>query len=220
MRAETKGNCFECGIADLVPATIEVKGTVRGEDYNVSMRGLKCPNCGFQTIEGRDMPEYGRLLADKYRSAHNLLTSDEIIALRHGFGESQQAFADRIGVGIASIKRWELGKIQDGRYDELIREKTKTTVLDISQYKCTPTESHIGSGTSYTFIGSGTSVAASFVNSGPFVCVFFKNDEINTQIYGGLNRGDTTGLHDLELIPTTTAPMRYSLTPAGGFHGR
>lgn len=130
MRANDKGNCFRCGVADLGSATIELQGAVRGENYTVSMRGLKCPNCGFETIEGQDMPEYGRLLADKYRSAHGLLTSDQIVALRHEFGDSQQAFADRVGVGVASIKRWELGKIQDKSSDDLIREKTRPQVAN------------------------------------------------------------------------------------------
>jgi hypothetical protein len=37
---------------------------------------------------------------------------------------SQQEFANFLGVGVASVKRWELGKIQDKLHDDLIRQKT------------------------------------------------------------------------------------------------
>src|ERR1700739_1172276 len=106
------GDCFNCGKANLQPRQIQVTGTVREEEYTVNMRGLKCPNCGYQTVEGSDLQEYGRLLADRYRSTHGLLTSDEIRARRKQLGMSQEAFAKYLEVGVASVKRWELGKIQ------------------------------------------------------------------------------------------------------------
>jgi hypothetical protein len=37
---------------------------------------------------------------------------------------SQGAFSEYLGTGVASVKRWETGKIQDRAMDELIRLKT------------------------------------------------------------------------------------------------
>jgi hypothetical protein len=37
---------------------------------------------------------------------------------------SQQRFSEYLGAGVASVKRWELGQIQDRAMDELIRLKT------------------------------------------------------------------------------------------------
>ncbi len=38
---------------------------------------------------------------------------------------SQSKFADYLGVGVASVKRWEMGKIQEHAMDELVRLKTE-----------------------------------------------------------------------------------------------
>ncbi len=62
--------CIQCGQADLEPNVVHLPGTVRGENYVVEMQGLECPRCHYKTIEGVAMPEFGRLLADKYRAAH------------------------------------------------------------------------------------------------------------------------------------------------------
>ena len=100
--------CLNCDDADLAPSMVQLQGEVRGETYSVTMLGLSCPRCGYKTIEGAAMPEYRRLLADQYRAAHALLTSEQIRALRKSFGETQEQFAKRIGFGIASVKRWEM----------------------------------------------------------------------------------------------------------------
>jgi putative zinc finger/helix-turn-helix YgiT family protein len=118
--------CVKCGTADLAEdRTIELTGSVRDEEYTISMRGMVCPNCHFQTIDGRQMPEYSRLLADKYRAAHGLLSSDEIRTRRERLQMSQAKFAEYLDVGIASVKRWEMGKIQESAMDQLIRLKTE-----------------------------------------------------------------------------------------------
>jgi putative zinc finger/helix-turn-helix YgiT family protein len=128
--------CRNCDQADLATnVVIELPGKVRGEDYTVEMLGLKCPHCGYQTVDGPAMPEYGRLLSDKYRAAHGLLTSDDIRKRRERLDMTQQTFADYLGVGIASVKRWEMGKIQDARNNALIIEKTAEPVLaSVSAY--------------------------------------------------------------------------------------
>jgi putative zinc finger/helix-turn-helix YgiT family protein len=139
--------CVNCAKADLEKASVRLSGEIRKHPYTVEMQGLKCPNCGYATVDSKSMAEFGRLVADEYRRAHGLLTSDEIVALRHRFGDNQEQFAKRVGVGIASIKRWELGKIQDRLYDDLIREKTTESVNSSSDYR-------------YTYITAGTSNTA------------------------------------------------------------
>jgi len=101
-------------------------GEVRGEHYSISTSGLICPNCGFVTIEGAQMPEFRRLLADEYRKNHGLLTSTEIRGIRDRLGMSQEAFAKHVGVGVASIKRWEWGKIQDAHHNDLLVNAART----------------------------------------------------------------------------------------------
>ncbi len=66
------------------------------------------------------MPEYMRKVADAYRRDRKLCTSDEIRSIRGKL--TQQRFADALHVGVASVKRWELGLVQDRGNDRLIRE--------------------------------------------------------------------------------------------------
>ncbi|PIR15264.1 MAG: hypothetical protein COV48_15340, partial [Elusimicrobia bacterium CG11_big_fil_rev_8_21_14_0_20_64_6] len=48
--------------------------------------------------------------------------------------KSQEEFSHYLGVGIASVKRWELGKVQDPAYDELIRLKTNYAYAQKNQF--------------------------------------------------------------------------------------
>lgn len=128
-------SCIQCGQAQLEPKLVQLPGVVRGENYTVEMMGLECPRCGYKTIEGPDMPEYGRLLADHYRNAHRLLTSEEIRERRKRLDMSQQEFARFLGVGIASVKRWEMGKIQDAESNRCILEKTQTPAYALDAWK-------------------------------------------------------------------------------------
>ncbi|MGO9517370.1 MAG: type II TA system antitoxin MqsA family protein [Candidatus Korobacteraceae bacterium] len=206
--------CISCQQSELRPATVKLAGVVRSEPYWVEMNGLKCPNCGYSIVDARGMTEFSRLLSDKYRAEHNLLTSDEIVALRKGFDENQQEFADRVGVGVASIKRWELGKIQDERFDKLIREKTETPVTAITQYACTPTESNIGSGTSCLLFVSGTMVAES--RAGWTTNYNVTSNELNPQIYGCCQQSSVTATrYDVAPIPSANTQRHHIPVLAG-----
>ncbi len=103
------------------PATI--KGPYRGRTYEVRTSAHVCPKCGYYLVEAADTPELMRNLADAYRREAGLLTSDQIRAYREALGMSQQQLADYLKVGVASVKRWELGAIQDAANDEHIRLK-------------------------------------------------------------------------------------------------
>jgi len=83
------------------------------------------------------MPEFSRLLSDKYRAAHGLLTSVDIRDRRNRLGMTQLEFAKYLGVGIASVKRWEMGKIQDARSNALIIEKTDKKPSSVQEYRAT-----------------------------------------------------------------------------------
>lgn len=114
--------CIQCGLADLEPKSIQLQGTVRGESYTVTMLGFECPHCDYKTIDGSAMPEFQRLLADEYRARHGLLTSERIRGFRRSLGMSQEQFAEHIGAGLASVKRWEMGKIQEPHNNDRIVE--------------------------------------------------------------------------------------------------
>ena len=116
--------CPECGEGTLNEGMLNIQAQVRGESVPIQFPGAECPMCGFQEIDSARMAAYGLATADAYRAKHGLLTSDELRSRRRRLGMSQVEFANHTKASLPSIKRWELGAIQDEAMDELIRLKT------------------------------------------------------------------------------------------------
>lgn len=116
--------CLECGNGEYKSAMLLVNGERYGEVFPVSYPGLKCHACGAELMEDREADGLTQMISDSYRAAHGLLTGEEVRTRRGALGMSQQAFAEYLGVGVASVKRWEAGAIQDRAMDELMRVKT------------------------------------------------------------------------------------------------
>ncbi len=115
-------NCYRCG-AVMHETVTRLPGEYSGERFEVSTRAMVCPKCGYKTLHARQIDEYTTRLADLYRKKKSLLTAKEIQKIRTSLGMSQEGFAKYLNVGVASVKRWELGKAQDRSSDELIRIK-------------------------------------------------------------------------------------------------
>jgi len=116
--------CFQCDKGRLISKTAEVAGEVRGEKFTVRSEAMVCNRCGFQALSEEQSAAYTVAISDAYRQNHGLLTSKELKDIRKRLGLSQRAFADFLKVGVASIKRWEAGLIQDEAHDQLIRLRT------------------------------------------------------------------------------------------------
>jgi len=78
------------------------------------------------------MAEFMVKSADAYRQKHQLLLSSEIKRARERVKMSQREFASYLGVGPASVKRWELGEIQTRLADQIIRLKTDPAYAESS----------------------------------------------------------------------------------------
>ncbi|SPF52023.1 hypothetical protein SBA4_4800016 [Candidatus Sulfopaludibacter sp. SbA4] len=117
-------SCFECQGGLLVPAKVSLTGTRYGEHFTVKLQGFRCEACGFETVDSEQSSELTKLISDAYRTSHGLLTGKEIRARRARLGMNQQEFSLYLGTGSASVKRWELGQVQDKAMDELVRLKT------------------------------------------------------------------------------------------------
>lgn len=131
MKTELKSDiCAKCG-SESGPNVVKIAitQTFRGEELKVLTPVMVCCECGFQFLGTGQLDEMRRRTADTYRKKHNLLTSAEIVNRRKALGETQEEFAKRLNVGVASIKRWETWLVQDKRSDELIREKTEHDVF-------------------------------------------------------------------------------------------
>ena len=97
-----------------------IEGTRRGESFIIRSEALVCPKCGFKTVPREKAADFSLRVANAYRKAHGLLTSLEIKDLRSRLQMSQKQFADFLQVGVASVKRWEVGEIQDAAMNRLM----------------------------------------------------------------------------------------------------
>jgi putative zinc finger/helix-turn-helix YgiT family protein len=135
-----KNQCPECGEYGLRKTTAELIGRRKGESFPIQTAALVCSDCGFKTIPRDSMGEFALHTADAYREAHGLFTSQQIKEIRACLRMNQQEFAKFLHVGVASVKRWELGEIQDAAMNRLIvlsvdaakREKQETDVTELA----------------------------------------------------------------------------------------
>jgi len=93
----------------------------RGMDISCEVEAMVCPECGLEAGTLQSAGAIQRHLAEGYRKRAKLLTGHEIKTLRAKKGWSQQALADCLQVGVASIKRWETGLIQSKGMDKTLR---------------------------------------------------------------------------------------------------
>ena len=119
--------CFNCGRGIMTRQAVPIEGEIKNEKFTVTSNALVCAKCNHVGFEGKDVQEHMRRLADAYRGKYSLLTSNQIRESRKSLKMSQKQFAGYLRVGDASIKRWELGGIQDESHDLLIRLMTDPT---------------------------------------------------------------------------------------------
>lgn len=113
-------NCLHCD-SPLTPGIVDLKGDYRGKEVTVRMNGLSCPSCGYATIRGRDLEEFRRLVKEEYRRQEGIVDPEEIRTIRRQMNATQEAFASFLNVGVASVKRLELGSVPEQLMDEHLR---------------------------------------------------------------------------------------------------
>lgn len=116
--------CLECGKGRMQRKLAKVPHEIRGARFEVEDKVDVCHHCGFITIPLEKADEHGRLVDQTYRRLAGILTVEEIRQARQRLGMSQREFAEYLGVGEASVKRWELGVLPDKSSSDLIRLKT------------------------------------------------------------------------------------------------
>lgn len=117
-------SCPDCGKGTLKQGVLNLRAEVKGESFPIQLPGTECDVCGFQVIDSDGFGAYAVLSGDAYRAKHGLLTSLELKTRREQLGMSQIEFACHTKISLPSIKRWELGAVQDEAMDELLRLKT------------------------------------------------------------------------------------------------
>lgn len=98
--------------------------TLKGDEVTYEERFYFCANADEEEneFESGSMTNENLLNArNAYRVNHELLTSDEIVAIRESYGLSQVDLARLLGWGEATISRYESKSIQDEAYDTMLR---------------------------------------------------------------------------------------------------
>lgn len=116
-------NCPMCKKENITEKIIKHTPELKGENLTIYSNAYMCDACGFTWANDEQMTELQNKAADEYRRIHGLLTSQDIKQMRSSLEMSQDEFAQYVGVGLASIKRYESYKIQDLSIDQLIRQK-------------------------------------------------------------------------------------------------
>lgn len=92
--------------------TVKKEVRFRGVDLLINAEMNVCRECGYEFASVEQTAAMQKTIADAYRRSQGLVTGEQIRAGRKKLGLSQKDLAKRMGVGIASIKRWEGGLIQ------------------------------------------------------------------------------------------------------------
>ena len=96
--------------------------TYRGIEVDYGAKHYRCPQCGIEAATVEQTSAMQKEIADAYRGKTGLLTGEEIAEGRKKLKLSQRALADRMQIGIASLKRWEGSIIQSRSMDRMLRE--------------------------------------------------------------------------------------------------
>ena len=115
--------CLNCDGIAFVQKKIGIKTKYIDETLEVVVPAYVCKHCSEPLMDSDQMNVLRQAAADKYRDNHGLLNSQKIVALRKSMDMSQREFAQYLGVGDASIKRWETYFAQETAMDEHIRLK-------------------------------------------------------------------------------------------------
>jgi len=101
--------CPVCKKGQLLPSTTHREFKPRGKTVRVELLASVCNHCGKETIRAKQHEENLKRLADrKHRDEYKgLLLGEEILALRHRYGLTQQAAATIFGKTNITFSRYE-----------------------------------------------------------------------------------------------------------------
>ena len=93
---------------------------IKGEDVKVNSRIPVCVECGAELWDDEMSNETIKEAYRVYRVRHDLLTPEEIHAIRDQYGLSQANFAKILGFGDKTVTRYENGSLQDEANNSLL----------------------------------------------------------------------------------------------------
>lgn len=107
----------------MVETRATLKFPVNGEDVSVANSAhLECPKCGEVVLRRDQARSFRKAALARYRAMHDLLSADEIRAIRERHGLTQGQMATLLRLGANTLSRWETGRnVQTAAMDVLMR---------------------------------------------------------------------------------------------------
>jgi putative zinc finger/helix-turn-helix YgiT family protein len=122
----------------------EEVSTVRGDEIKAFARIRVCSVCGEELFDEELEEENIQRVYDIYRKKHGILSPEEIKNIRESYGLSQRAFAKLLGIGEASIARYETGALPEKSLSNMIMllkdPKNMEKLLEKNEKALTPRE--------------------------------------------------------------------------------
>jgi putative zinc finger/helix-turn-helix YgiT family protein len=99
--------------------------SVRGEAIPVEVEYFKCLECGEEFEISK--PEYDpyEIAYREYRARKGMLQPEDIRSLRTQHGLTQNEFSNLLGIGIATLNRYENGALQSEAHNRIIKMSTE-----------------------------------------------------------------------------------------------
>lgn len=112
--------CVYCeAMTNQSPETYRASFQVRGEAVTVELPALRCSVCGeYNLARENDLAAQAYRV---YRRRRNWMQPEEITALRKQCGLTQKEFSQALGMGIATLNRYENGALQSESHERLLR---------------------------------------------------------------------------------------------------
>lgn len=102
---------------------------IKGEPIEVRVRSSRCGACGDEVLDPNLAPDPFDIAYSEYRRRHRMLQPDEIRKWRRSWDLSQRELAELLGLGTATITRYEGGALQNEAHDKLLRFAMETANL-------------------------------------------------------------------------------------------
>ena len=93
---------------------------VRGENISIHVEYLKCVECASEFNDPNSTYDALEAAYREYRARHSMVQPETIKNFRERFGLTQTELANLLGLGAATLSRYENGALQDESHDTLI----------------------------------------------------------------------------------------------------
>jgi len=122
--------CEKCDdIVDYEIITKKEIRSVRGGNIEIEAKVAKCKKCGNELFDAYLENENLKKLYRVYAQKHNLVLPEDIKRIREKYNVSQALFANILGIGKATIERYENGSLPTESISNLIKAAENPTIF-------------------------------------------------------------------------------------------